>query len=143
FWYARVLGIFHVDVRHTGPLSKSSRPQQMEFLWVRWFRLDSTYSGGWSVRHLHRVAFVPSDSLEDEAFGFLDPSLVIRAVHLIPAFAHGRTSQLLRSPSIARLKLPHEDEGDEHTDWRFFYVNMFIDCDMVMRFLGGGIGHQA
>ncbi|KAF9555012.1 hypothetical protein CPC08DRAFT_620033, partial [Agrocybe pediades] len=143
FWYARVLGIFHADVRHTGPLLKSARTQHIDFLWVRWFRLDSTYTSGWNVRRLHRIAFVPSDSLQDEAFGFIDPSAVLRAVHLIPAFAHGRISSLLQAPSIARPKLPHEDKGDKNSDWRYLYVNMFIDRNMVMRFLGGGVGHQA
>ncbi|KAF9548000.1 hypothetical protein CPC08DRAFT_591470, partial [Agrocybe pediades] len=146
FWYARVLGIFHVNVRHTpgGRLSNTERTeaQRIEFLWVRWFRLDTTHVGGWNTRRLHRIGFVPSDSLEDEAFGFIDPAVVLRAVHLIPAFAHGRTSRLLISPSIARFKFPHEDQGDEDTDWRYLYVNMFVDRDMVMRFLGGGVGHK-
>ncbi|KAF9565460.1 hypothetical protein CPC08DRAFT_621472, partial [Agrocybe pediades] len=95
FWYARVLGIFHVDVRHTGPFSKSEDLQKIDVLWVRWFQLDKTHVGGWDARRLHRIAFVPSDSPEDESFGFINPSLVLRAIHLIPAFAHGRTSRLL------------------------------------------------
>jgi len=46
-----------------------------------------------------------------------DPACVIRAVHLIPAFEHGRTTELL-GPSIAR--------GDNQAlteDWRYYYVN--------------------
>ncbi|KAF8235415.1 hypothetical protein L208DRAFT_1541333, partial [Tricholoma matsutake] len=28
-------------------------------------------------------------------------------------------------------------------DWKFYYVGMFVDCDIVMRFCGGGIGHKS
>ncbi|KAG1771856.1 hypothetical protein EDD22DRAFT_947850 [Suillus occidentalis] len=28
-------------------------------------------------------------------------------------------------------------------DWRFFYVNIFVDRDMLMQFRGGGIGHKS
>lgn len=75
----------------------------------------------------------------DGAFGFLDPSDIIRGVHLIPAFAHG-TSSCYLGPSIAR-EFSDEELGD--MDWNFFYVNMFVDRDMVIRFLGGGVGHKA
>jgi len=37
YWYARVIGIYHARVRHIGPLSKSSEPQRLEFLRVRWY----------------------------------------------------------------------------------------------------------
>jgi hypothetical protein len=56
--------------------------------------------------------------MDSNAFGFLDPSFVIRGCHLIPAFAEGRSDTLLRrGPSLARS----EQEAD---DWAFFYVNM-------------------
>jgi hypothetical protein len=55
------------------------------------------------------------DSLDPEAFGFLDPGEVIRGVHIIPAFAHGRTSDLL-GPSISRQ--PAENDKD----WLYYYV---------------------
>ncbi|KAF8914342.1 hypothetical protein CPB84DRAFT_1862974 [Gymnopilus junonius] len=28
-------------------------------------------------------------------------------------------------------------------DWTYYYVNMFLDRDMFMRYLGNGIGHRA
>ncbi|KAF8223514.1 hypothetical protein L208DRAFT_1102319, partial [Tricholoma matsutake] len=52
-------------------------------------------------------------------------------VHLIPAFAYGKTDGLL-GPSIA---CPLKDNDQ---DWQYFYVNMFVDRDMFMRFRGGG-----
>jgi hypothetical protein len=112
YWYARVIGIFHANVRHVGPNSTSSEPQKMEFLWVRWFGRDLTYRAGWRAKRLHRLGFD-----EQDPFGFLDPNVVIRGVHLIPAFAHGRTSEKL-PPSIAR----QPSENDE--DWIYYYVAM-------------------
>jgi hypothetical protein len=115
FWYARVIGIFHANVRHSGPHSKSDDFNRTEFLWVRWFGRDLSYNAGWEAKRLHRVGFIDSD--DSEAFGFLDPNDVIRATHLIPAFAHGRSKELL-PPSIAR------NPKEKHADWVYFYVNM-------------------
>ena len=96
YLYARVCDIFYVEVRHTfaGVLSDS---QKVEVLWVRWLTPDLTGLGGFGKRKLTRVGFVSAEV--SGAFGFLDPSRVIRGVHLIPAFAHGRTDRLLRGPS--------------------------------------------
>lgn len=115
FWYARVLGVFHANILHVGsPLPKL---QRMEFLWVRWFGRDMSVHGGPTTRRLHRVGFVPAT--DPSAFGFLDPSQVVRGSHLIPAYAHGRTSDLLRGPSLAR------PEG-EPNDWEYYYVNQYV-----------------
>ena len=65
---------------------------------------------------LKRLAFRKLDS--SDAFGFLDPSLVLHACHLIPAFAKGRTDSLLPcGPSVAR-------ENGDLDDWTAYYVNM-------------------
>jgi hypothetical protein len=118
FWYARVIKIFHLLVRHRrlGPPTEeaSTEPQRMDVLWVRWFGIDADARGGWSKKRLHGVSFIPSD--EPGAFGFLDPTQVIRGVHLIPNFPRGRTGTRL-PPSIARSA----DDDDE--DWDSFYVN--------------------
>lgn len=117
--YARVLGIFHVDVRHRGPLSTTAQTHRMNFLWVRWFELDRGHVGGWKARRLHRIHFV--SAMSPSAFGFLDPSEVIRACHLIPAFAYD-TTPLYLGPSIARVRT--KDRRLRDRDWRFLYVNM-------------------
>ncbi|ETW75354.1 hypothetical protein HETIRDRAFT_430757 [Heterobasidion irregulare TC 32-1] len=130
YWYARVVGIFHCMVHHHG---HSSEPKQLDFLWVRWFGLDTDAPGGWDLKWLHSVAFIPEDN--PAAFGFLDPKQIIRGIHLIPAFARGHTSEQL-GPSISRQPA----ENDE--DWEGYYINMFVDHDMFMRFGGGGIGHK-
>jgi hypothetical protein len=115
YWYARVIGIFHANVRHTGPASTSCNSQSMQFLWVRWFGHDLTHQDGWKTRRLPRIGFVDSD--DPDVFGFLDPNEVIRAVHLIPAFNEGRTASLL-GPSIAR------QEGEKDSDWTYYYVGL-------------------
>jgi hypothetical protein len=116
YWYARIIGIFHAMVQHTGPHSRSSEPQCISFLWVRWYGRDFKHRAGWNAKRLHRIGFVDGD--DPFAFGFLDPQHVIRGVHLIPAFSHGRTGSLLQPKSIARSA----SEGDE--DWQFYYVGM-------------------
>ncbi|KAJ7315108.1 hypothetical protein DFH08DRAFT_926901 [Mycena albidolilacea] len=107
YWYARVLGIFHADIGHLGPKSKSRRPKRMEFLWVRWFGRDLSHKSGWKAKRLDRLGFI--DSADPAAFGFLDPAEVIRASHIVPAFRYGRTSDLLPK-SIARR--PEDDDQD-------------------------------
>ncbi|KAJ7033960.1 hypothetical protein C8F04DRAFT_1260454 [Mycena alexandri] len=135
YWYGRILGIFHADVRHVGPRSKTGgRPQRMEFLWVRWFGRDIDHVAGWATKRLHRVGFVEADN---GPFGFLDPAQVLRGAHIIPAFHHGRTTELL-GPSIAR----HFD-GENDEDYCYCYVNSFVDRDMFMRYSPDAVGHRS
>jgi hypothetical protein len=118
YWYGRIIKIFHAAVAYSGPESRSSDMKTMEFLWVRWLGrgTDKRYREGWTTRRLPRVGFVDYD--DGSAFGFLNPSLIIRAVHLIPCFSLGRTDDALPQRSICRLP----SEKDE--DWDMFYVNM-------------------
>src|SRR5262245_22695215 len=90
---------------------------------VRWFSIVPGYRYGPKIARLPKVGFM--HSTDDSAFGFLDPSLVIRGCHLIPAFADGRTSELLPSPSIA-LPIGETD------DWKAFYVMMY-GCPINVR----------
>ncbi|KAI0069257.1 hypothetical protein BV25DRAFT_1867060 [Artomyces pyxidatus] len=117
FSYARILGVFHVDFLYNVP-GLPPIPKSIEFLWVRWFRHDAQWASGFLKRRLHRIHLLPDT--DDNAFGFLDPDDVIRGSHLIPAFAH-------------------EKVDDE---WKFHYVNFFVDRDMYMRYRGIGVGHS-
>lgn len=116
YWYARVIGVFHANVLYRGPLSQTSEPQHMEFLFVRWFGRDMSWKSGWKAQQLHRVGFIPGD--DDSAFGFINPDQVIRGVHLIPAFTFGRTEDLLPPSAIAR------SPNEKHSDWQMYYVGM-------------------
>ncbi|KAG2150702.1 uncharacterized protein EDB93DRAFT_1041621, partial [Suillus bovinus] len=82
---------------------------------------------------LPRIGFLRGE--DPCAFGFVDPDVVIRAIHLIPAFEHGQTDQLLADSFVRR-------EADLGKDWLYFYINIFADRDMFMRYRGGGIGHK-
>jgi hypothetical protein len=118
YWYARIIGVFHARIQFTGLVSHPTiepEVRNMNFLWVRWFGRDLTHKSGWKAKRLHRVGFV--DAQDPGAFGFLDPTHIIRAVHIIPAFAWGRTADLL-PPSITRSPL------EKDKDWIYYYISM-------------------
>jgi hypothetical protein len=117
YWYARILGIYHANVRHLGSNSKSDQSQHMEFLFVRWFGRELTPEPGWKAKRLLCLGFVPGN--DETAFGFLDPAQVIRGVHLIPAFAWGHVTKYLPQRSVIARGLKEPDE-----DWQSYYVNM-------------------
>lgn len=112
FWYARVIGIFHVNVR----LDFEEEFRRMDILWVRWYGEDTRWSCGPSAKRLPRLGFIPHN--EPAAFGFIDPTDVVRAAHLIPAFAHGKTDSYLPRSQASRSPI----ENDE--DWTYYYVNV-------------------
>ncbi|KIJ17497.1 hypothetical protein PAXINDRAFT_72847 [Paxillus involutus ATCC 200175] len=109
----------------------------MDFLFVHWFQRDSNFNAGWDAKRPHCLQFFGKDHTAD-VFGFVDPDSVIRGVHLIPAFALGSTDEYL-GPSFIRQD---PETAGWHLDWRYFYINMFVDRDMFMHFRGGGIGHK-
>lgn len=119
FWYAQVLGIFHADIQHAGIKSTNLAWQPMEFLWVRWLGVEPGASFGHRQAKLPKIGFVPED--DEMAFGFLDPSLVIRGCHLMPVFNSGQTTALLatENSTAARASWP-----DQVGDWVNYYVGM-------------------
>lgn len=89
----------------------------MEFLWVRWLGVVAGLSFGRKKACLPKLGFIPDS--DDYAFGFLDPSLVIRGCHLLPAFVDGRTNDLLLTKGDTEARLPGQQD-----DWANFYVGM-------------------
>jgi hypothetical protein len=87
----------------------------MEFMFVRWFGRETSRPGGWESHRLHRIRFVDAES---DPFGFVDPAHILRAVHLIPAFAHLETTDYLGPSKVARRW------SDDDDDWRYYYVDM-------------------
>ncbi|KAF9043135.1 hypothetical protein BJ165DRAFT_1321614, partial [Panaeolus papilionaceus] len=87
FWYAAVLGIFHTEVQRIGSNSPNLRHQTVHFLWVRWLEPVPGHQYGRHNSELPKLQFSPEDS--ESAYGFLDPALVVRGCHLIPAFNDG------------------------------------------------------
>lgn len=118
YWYARILGIYHTDIRYTGLNPAVSRdPQQIDFLFVRWFGRELTPQPGWKKKRLICVGFVPGN--DEMAFGFIDPAQVIRSVHLILAFAWGHAMKYLPKRSLIARGIKEPDE-----DWQLYYVAM-------------------
>ena len=112
FRYARIMGVYHVNVVYVGPGMVDYQPHRLDFLWVRWYQIMSHMPSGWKARKLDRVRF-PSMA-GDNAFGFIDPSDVIRGCHMVPAFASGK-----RHPDSKGLSRCAQDSSD----WVAFYVN--------------------
>ena len=110
FLYARVIGVYHVNVVYVGVGMKNYDPMRFDFLHVRWFQLDPMRARNPSLR-LDRVSFPPIAG--KDAFGFLDPSLVLRGCHIIPAYSLGK-----RNLEGVRLSELAKDEND----WKGYYV---------------------
>ncbi|KAF5355388.1 hypothetical protein D9757_014614 [Collybiopsis confluens] len=123
YLYARVIGIYHVETSLMKD-AKHSAPKRVDFLWVHWYG-SLPQRPCWKSRRLPQIGFV--DSSDDEAFGFVDPTQVIRAVHLLPNF-EVRKYSMMPGPSIAR----RADEED--MDYLQYYINIFADRDMMTRF---------
>ncbi|KAG2154499.1 uncharacterized protein EDB93DRAFT_1051413, partial [Suillus bovinus] len=125
-----ILGIYHMDVW----LKQGDHPirQHLEVLWVRWFAMLQTHKSGMHVARLPKVAFV--EEADQDAFGFLDLGQVIRGAHLIPAFASKRgVSTLCHGTSFAC-------SGGKLDDWEEYYVGIFADRDIFIRYTHFGIG---
>jgi hypothetical protein len=118
YMYGRVLDFFHVNVRNNGPdslLPLASDAPMVQMAWVRWFKLDGP-SGFHSLRY-PSVSFY--EGHDPDAFGFIHPDEIIRAVHLIPSFKAGQTTEYLDVLSRARPEV-------EGQDWQHFEVNMYV-----------------
>lgn len=110
--YARVLGIYHINLIYGGNAQRSYR---MEFLWVRWFQVINSnrpVQSGWSKCHLDNLKFCRIDS--DAAFGFVDPAEVLRAAHIVPRFS------LRQRCSDAN---PSSEITSYDKDWNQYIVN--------------------
>ena len=118
YWYVCVIGIFHAYITSTHLDVGGETLHSMDFLWVCWFGMEPDHSHGFHHPHLPKIGFVKS--LDYYAFTFLDPTQVVRGVHIIPAFSARCTSDLLpATKTVARILNSDEDE-----DWVNFYVNM-------------------
>ncbi|KAF7291080.1 hypothetical protein MKEN_01491700 [Mycena kentingensis (nom. inval.)] len=116
FSYARIIGIFHCDVQHRAFTATSRRRPQLPFC--------GSVVSVWT----RRGKAGSSAGVSIASSSFPTPTTAL------PAFAHGSTEWQPDMDSVGR--------PGEHDDWRFHYVNFFVDRDMIMRYLGGGVGHS-
>ena len=118
--YARVLGIYHVDVVYIGPEMLDYQPIHMEFLWVRWYS-DVEKGFSWNALKLDRLQFPPLTA--EHAFGFIDPSDVLRSCHIIPRFAQGRLHVDGKSISLC---------ARDSSDWKAYYIARYVSHYALM-----------
>ena len=118
YMHARVLGIYRVKVLHP----TMAKPAIMDVLWVHWPQVDHTHRAGWKAKRLYRVKFV--SSLEDGAFGFIDPDDVVRGAHFIPCFKEGW------SPSATSVS---KWDYAPKANWKYYYVNQWVACKRLKR----------
>jgi hypothetical protein len=112
FLYARILGIYHVNVVYTGPGMIDYAARRLDFLWVRW--LHHLEPIKWEDCKLDSVVFLPL--ADEDAFGFLDPMDVLRASHIVPTFSLRRIhADTISMSTCAR---------DSH-DWKQYRVNRY------------------
>ena len=113
FWYAKVLGIFHTNVVYMGQGNHDLHSRRMEFLWVQWHELKKV--GSWIPLQLDEVYF--SSILDNNPFGFLDPSDILRVCHIIPCFKMGHIGSE-NQPEAELL-----ESAQKKYDWKVYYVN--------------------
>lgn len=119
FLYGRVIGIYHVNVIYSGPGMVGYEPMRFDILRIRWFQLDLVKPQirgrpGWDSLRLDRLSFPPM--ARTDSFSFVDPNLVLRGCHLIPAFSMGK--RYADGKGLSRMS------GDGN-DWNHYYVNRF------------------
>lgn len=107
--YANILAIYHIIVR----TASNPEPKRLTVIWVRWMECSASSLSGPNSRNFTRVSFVPWSGIPGSMSDFVDPSHIVRGCHLLPAFALGRTQNLL-DPSIAQ---------DPEGDWCAYYAN--------------------
>ena len=115
YQYGRLIDIFTVPVHYKGskPIV-GARRQRLRVLWVRWYEKDRGYEDGFSTLRLPQLSFV--DESDPNAHGFIDPTTIIRAAHLIPAFHYDLMDPQPLVDCYATRFL--------NDDWNYYYVNM-------------------
>jgi hypothetical protein len=112
YLYARVLGVFHANVSFAGLLPEEQADhtyRRIDFIWVRWY--DSLSHGEeFKLDRLSLQALGVEGALD-----FLDPSFVLRALHVIPRFSSGRLNTLT----------PPSELVNENQLWHEYYINRY------------------
>ena len=115
--YGRLIDIFTVPIYYKGskPIV-GTRRQRQQVLWVRWYEKDTHYQDGFSALRLPRLSFM--DATDPDAHGFISPTTVLRAAHLIPAFNYE-----LMDPQPLKDCYATRFLSD---DWNYYYVNVYV-----------------
>lgn len=101
--YARVLGIFHADINYFQFGKPRQTPTRFDFLWIQRYKTMIDQISAFEKKRLPKIQLY--ESKHPKAFDFLDPSQVLRGIHIIPAFAEGMHSE---------------------SKWNSYYINMSV-----------------
>ncbi|KAG2091348.1 uncharacterized protein F5147DRAFT_524310, partial [Suillus discolor] len=128
--YGKVLCIYHMNVIFIGNSMVDYTPLRTEFLWVCWYTpIDDLAT--WKTSMLDCLCF--PRMADDFSFDFLDPADVLTGCHIIPSFANGK-----KHPNGLEVSACAGNKDD----WCQYYVNRFVNRDMLMHFhFGLGVGH--
>lgn len=120
FVYARVLDIFHANVRYRGPGSSqwTHKWHRIDFLWVRWYSICNGNTDLFQSRSLPRLRFVEAHNPSVAPFGFVNPANILRSSFILPAFHYGTTNGLLDHSKLARCT------SDNDEDYNLYYICM-------------------
>ena len=120
--YGRLIDIFTVPVHYKGskPIV-GTRRQRLCVLWVRWYERDTDHQDGFSTLRLPRLSFV--DPSEPHAHGFIDPTTVLQAAHLIPAFHY--------EPMDPQPLIDCHATHFLKCDWSYYYANMYVSSPFL------------
>ncbi|KAJ3543081.1 hypothetical protein NMY22_g3268 [Coprinellus aureogranulatus] len=111
YLYARVEGIYHGYVSYAGEVSPGV---------------------AFPIQEPIRVEFL---KVSPDSMSFIDPAIVLRAVHIIPRFRRGQ------KPPKSGAQRSAQRPADE-TEWLQYWVNRYADRDMYMRYrIGQAVGH--
>ena len=123
-WYAQILGISTRTSRPSIRQPQCIPPNPCDSCGFDGLALNPGIVRALRWPRLPKVGFL--GVIDEVAFGFLAPDLVIRGSHLIPAFHSGRTCDLIPfdEPTIAHAIV-------EKDDWVNFYVNLYVSSVCV------------
>lgn len=124
FQYGCIIGTYHVKAIYTRPGMPNHNSHQTEFLWVCWYDKVGQAGTGWNHRQLNCLHFAPLE--DNEAFGIIDPSDVLRGCHIVPQFSLGRTY----SDSIGLSTL-----AKDLSDRREYYVTQSVGLPIIQPML--------
>ena len=116
YQYGRLIDIFTVPIHYKGAkqITGGSRRQEVQVLWVRWFKQDPNHEDGFSCLRIPRLQFVDTD---EQWHSFISPHDVLRATHIIPAFAWDLMDPQPCSEGSHAVRFLKEE-------WNYYYVNM-------------------
>ncbi|KAI0731435.1 hypothetical protein C8Q76DRAFT_612419, partial [Earliella scabrosa] len=91
------------------------------FLWVRWYQVDECFSQS----RLPEISFYPIHS--PHAFGFIDPTDVLRTRHILHRFASRKRHEHAGGHGLSRC-------AKDRDDYKSYYVGCFAERDILLRY---------